>query len=371
MTELKLSPIEDIIEDARKGKMFILVDDESRENEGDLIIPAEKADANAINFMAKHGRGLICLALTAERVRELDLPLMPSRHDMADRTAFTVSIEARHGVSTGISASDRAKTIADAIDKKKGASDIITPGHVFPLISRDGGVLVRAGHTEAAVDVARISGHTAAGVVCEVMNDDGTMARLSDLVEFASKHKLKIAKIADLISYRLKHDSIVRKEKTMDINSNYGGQFKLHTYIDGINNVEHFALVKGDINVKEPIHVRVHVLNVAVDVLGSNEESGSKLHKSMELISQKKRGVVVLVRDTDATVILQQEIQGEKNLRNGNIGDLRVYGIGAQILADLKVSEMILISNIEWANIVGLEGYSLKVVDQIPIQADS
>ena len=265
-----ISPIEDVIEEARNGRLFILVDDEDREDEGDLVIPAQMATPAVINFMAKHGRGLICLALTRQRVEQLRLPLMPQQNASRLRTAFTVSIEAREGVTTGISAPDRARTIATAIDPSKGPDDIETPGHIFPLMARDGGVLVRTGHTEAAVDIARLAGLNPSGVICEIMNDDGTMARREDLVRFAQFHGLKIATIADLIAYRRRHDRIVERRLETVFESKYGGHFKMHIYVNTVAHVEHIALVKGDIATPEPVPVRMHALNVLDDVLGSS-----------------------------------------------------------------------------------------------------
>ena len=257
-----LSSIEEIIEAARKGYMFVLVDDEDRENEGDLVIPAEKTTPDAINFMAKHGRGLICLALAAERIRELNLPLMGSRNQSRLETAFTVSIEAREGVTTGISAADRAQTIAVAIDPSKGAKDIVSPGHVFPLIAREGGVLTRAGHTEAAVDIAKLAGLNSSGVICEIMNDDGTMARLPDLMTFAEAHDLKIGSIADLIAYRRRNEVLIERAAEMEILSRHGGKFRMIIYQNRITGVEHVALVKGDPRKPGPVPVRMHALNV-------------------------------------------------------------------------------------------------------------
>ena len=262
-----LSAIEDIIDDARNGRMFILVDDEERENEGDLVIPAQMATPDAINFMAKHGRGLICLALTAKRSEELGLQLMGRRNQSRHQTAFTVSIEAREGVTTGISAPDRARTVSVAIDPERGADDIVTPGHIFPLVAREGGVLVRTGHTEASVDIARLAGLNPSGVICEIMNEDGTMARLTDLIPFAQFHGLKIGTIADLIAYRLRHDRIVERMAETVLHSRYGGEFKLYVYVNTIGQAEHVALVKGDISTPEPVMVRMHATNL-FDVLG-------------------------------------------------------------------------------------------------------
>lgn len=363
-----LSNIEEIIEDAKNGRMFILVDDEDRENEGDLVIPAEKADADAINFMAKHGRGLICLAMTGDRIDHLGLPLMTTHNASRHETAFTISIEAREGVTTGISAADRALTVGVAIAEQSSRQDIATPGHVFPLRARDGGVLVRAGHTEASVDVARLAGLNPSGVICEIMNEDGTMARLPDLVDYAKRLDLKIATIADLIAYRRKHDRIVEKKATTKLNSIYGGQFDMTVYTNSVEYAEHVALVKGDITTDEPVLVRMHALNVLDDVLGDHEAGKEKeLHNAMRHVAEVGRGVIVLLREPQPSS-LSERVQDHAKGRKPS-GQLRDYGIGAQILLDLGIREMILLSNSERRNIVGLEGYGLSIVDQQPIPA--
>jgi len=358
-----LSPIEDVIEDARNGRMFILVDDEDRENEGDLIIPAQMATPDAINFMAKHGRGLICLSMTGKRIKELGIPLMASNNQERHQTAFTVSIEAREGVTTGISAHDRARTIAVAIDPTKGSPDIVTPGHVFPLMARDGGVLVRAGHTEAAVDVARLAGLNPAGVICEIMNEDGTMARLPDLVGFAQTHGLKVATIADLIAYRRRYDRIIHRAVETDIDTMFGGAFKLYVYINVVEYAEHIALVKGDISAPGPVPVRMHAINVFDDLLGAKSGHTGMLHGAMEMISKLERGVIVLIRDTKATIVSDILMRGRK----GGVRELRDYGVGAQILVDLGVKELTLLSNTQNKHIIGLEGYGLKIIDVMHI----
>lgn len=363
------SPIEEIIDAARNGKMFVLVDDEDRENEGDLIIPAQMATPDAINFMAKHGRGLICLALSRERVEQLRLPLMAQHNESRLQTAFTVSIEARDGITTGISASDRARTIAVAIDATKGPHDIVTPGHIFPLMARDGGVLVRTGHTEAAVDIARLAGLIPAGVICEIMNDDGSMARRSDLIAFAQRHGLKVATIADLIAYRRRHDRIVERRVSADFTSAHGGDWNMHIYINKIAYAEHIALVKGDLRTPEPVLVRMHAVNVLDDALG-NLRSGraGMLQGAMEIIGKAGRGVVVLLREPMPTA-LSERVRGF--LATGKtVPQLRDYGIGAQILLDLGVRDMILLSNTA-QTIVGLEGYGLSVVERRPIVLES
>jgi 3,4-dihydroxy 2-butanone 4-phosphate synthase/GTP cyclohydrolase II len=357
-----LSPIGEIVEDARRGRMFILVDDEDRENEGDLVIPAQFCDAEAVNFMAKHGRGLICLALLRKRCEELGLPLMAQGNEPRLSTAFTVSIEAREGVTTGISAGDRARTIGVAIDPASSRNDIVTPGHIFPLMARDGGVLVRAGHTEAAIDIARLAGLNPSGVICEIMNDDGSMARLPDLVAFAQRHGLKVGKIADLIAYRLKHDRLVERDLAASFTSRYGGDFRLQVYVNVLDGVEHVALVKGDVTTPGPVLVRVHAVNLLEDLLGEGESGrGDQLHRAMEVIGRAGRGVVVLLREPSPTSItdrLKERLGHEPHKPR----DLRVYGIGAQILADLGVHDMVLLSN-TGRTIVGLEGYDLRVVE--------
>ena len=361
-----LTDADEIVEEFRRGRMVILVDDEGRENEGDLVIPAELADAEAINFMAKNGRGLICLAMTAQRVHELDLPLMARTNESRHQTAFTVSIEARQGVTTGISAADRAQTIKVAIDPAKGKSDIGSPGHVFPLIARDGGVLVRAGHTEASVDLARMAGYKPAGVICEIMNDDGTMARLPDLVKFAQFHNLKIATIADLIAHRRRTETIVKRTHEIDFESRYGGDFRLIVYVNQVEYAEHIALVKGDVTDGGPVHVRMHSLNVLADLLGDQPDHGSQLHAAMTEIGRRGRGVVVLIREARPTA-LSDIVERRLGVQEKQTVELRDYGTGAQILLDLGVKDMILLSNSTRRNIVGLEGYGLSVSDVLPI----
>jgi 3,4-dihydroxy 2-butanone 4-phosphate synthase/GTP cyclohydrolase II len=365
MTHSKfLSPIEDIIADARDGKMFILVDDETRENEGDLVIPAQFATPAAINFMAKYGRGLICLSMTHERVESLGLNLMARDNNSRHKTAFTVSIEAREGVTTGISAADRAHTIQVAIDPSKTVSDIASPGHVFPLVARDGGVLVRAGHTEAAVDISRLAGLNPSGVICEIMNDDGTMARMPDLIEFAKKHELKIATIADLISYRRRSEKLVKRVVESDFHSEFGGEsgsdWRIIIYTSTTEYSEHIALVKGKINSNSPTLVRMHSLNLLHDMLGDKHpSSSSNIRPAMEYINKQGSGVIVLIREPIRTAVsdkLRLRIGEEPH----SPADLRDYGIGAQILLDLGVKDMILLSNSK-RTIVGLEGYGLTI----------
>ncbi len=361
-----LSPSEEIIEEARNGRMFILVDDEDRENEGDLVIPAQMATPEAINFMAKHGRGLICLALTPDRVGELGLELMARRNETRHETAFTISIEARDGVTTGISAPDRAHTIATAIDPTKGREDIVTPGHIFPLVARDGGVLVRTGHTEAAVDLARLAGLNPSGVICEIMNDDGSMARRDDLIAFAQHHGLKIATISDLVAYRRRYDRIVERQVETTLVSRFGGEFQMAIYVNKVAYAEHIALWKGDLAGDGPALVRMHALNVLDDVLGDAASGkGGELQTAMRMISEAGRGVVVLIREPNQKS-LSQRVRARLGEEASAPGELRDYGVGAQILLDLGVRDMILLSNTQ-RNIVGLEGFGLSVVEQRPI----
>ncbi len=358
---LALSSIEEVVEDARNGRMFILVDAEERENEGDLVIPAQMATPDAINFMAKHGRGLICLALNSERAKQLHLELMPRSNRARHSTAFTVSIEAREGISTGISAPDRAHTVSVAIDPTKDFRDITTPGHVFPLVAKDGGVLVRAGHTEAAVDMARLAGLYPAGVICEIMNDDGTMARLPDLIAFAQRHGIKIATIADLIAYRLRYDHLVRVVAETKIDSAYGGAFELKVYATTVDPAEHVALVKGEVRSGGPVLVRVHAASTLDDVLGAGGHRETLVHKAMDIIGKEGRGVVVLIRESRPDAI-SSRLSRDDNASRAGQQRLIEYGIGAQILLDLGVREMVLMSNAPSRKIVGLEGYGLKVV---------
>ncbi|KLN59358.1 3,4-dihydroxy-2-butanone 4-phosphate synthase [Kiloniella spongiae] len=361
-----LSPPEEIIEEARNGHMFILVDDENRENEGDLVIPAQMATPEAINFMAKFGRGLICLALCRERVEELGLTLMAQKNGTRHETAFTVSIEAKEGVTTGISAPDRARTISVATDPSASPDDIVTPGHVFPLVARDGGVLVRTGHTEAAVDISRLAGLNPSGVICEIMNDDGTMARRDDLIEFAQTHKLKIATIADLIAYRRKHDHLIEKTLEDKLYSKIAGKFNMAVYVNNTTYAEHIALWKGDISTDDPLLVRMHALNILDDVLIDNHSGkAGDLHNSMKMVEQEGRGVIVLIREPSPKS-LSDAIKTRLGEPVEINHDLRDYGVGAQILLDLGVQEMILLTNSE-KNIVGLDGYGLSVVEQRPI----
>lgn len=375
-----LSDIEEVIEEARNGRMFILVDDEDRENEGDLVIPAQMATPETINFMATHGRGLICLALPRERVEELGLPLMAQRNQTRLETAFTVSIEARDGVTTGISAPDRARTIAVAIDQTKGAEDIVSPGHVFPLVARPGGVLVRAGHTEAAVDIARLAGLNPSGVICEIMKEDGTMARLPDLIPFAQLHGLKIASIASLIAYRRRYDRVVERTAEFTFESRFGGAFRTYVYVNRAAYAEHLALVKGDVRSGDPVLVRMHALSVFRDVLGDLQgERVGELQRAMEIIGEEGAGVIVLIREPWSSSVVDRaegaDEAGAKGKSESGTSEkgpiqLRDYGVGAQILLDLGVRDMVLLTNSNRV-VVGLEGYGLRIADRRPIPSAS
>ena len=370
----ELSTIEEVIADAKAGKLFILVDDEDRENEGDLCVVAECATADAINFMAKYGRGLICLALTRQRTETLGLAMMDRRNESRHETAFTVSIEAREGVTTGISAHDRAHTIKTAIDPNCNERDITTPGHIFPLVGRDGGTLVRAGHTEAVIDIARAAGYdNPAGVICEIMNDDGRMARLPDLVTFAKAHGLKIASIADLIAWRRRNESLVQRMVETTVTTRIGGDWRMMIYANTISNIEHIALVKGDISGDAPVLVRMHALDLMADLLGevSEKRAGNELAAAMQMIGDAGQGVVVVLRETSTsslTAMVSQKIVAQ--IDGGSNRELRDYGVGAQILADLGVSQMVLLSNTR-PNVVSLEGYDLEIIDWQPLQRES
>jgi 3,4-dihydroxy 2-butanone 4-phosphate synthase / GTP cyclohydrolase II len=363
-----LVPIEEIIEEARNGRMYILVDDEDRENEGDLIIPAQMATPDAINFMATHGRGLICLAMAKSRVDQLGLELMSRANGTRHETAFTTSIEAREGVTTGISAADRARTISVAIDASKGADDIVTPGHVFPLIARDGGVLVRTGHTEAAVDVSRLAGLNPSGVICEIMKDDGTMARMDDLIVFARLHGLKMGTIRDLIAYRRKHDHLIEKRAEMRFVSRWGGDWKAITFFNKATGDETMALVKGHIVPDRPTLVRMHTMSMFVDVFGEDNERAGLLSRSMEAIAAEGSGVLVLINKPMRGIVsrfMELRAQG-KGAGDPQVEELRDYGGGAQILSELGVHDMILLTNTHHT-LIGLDGYGLSIIGERPI----
>ena len=348
-----ISSVEEIIEDARNGRMFVLIDHEDRENEGDLVIPAQMATPDAINFMATHGRGLICLALTSDRVDQLGLELMSTNNSSRHETAFTISIEAREGVTTGISAHDRARTVAVAIDASKGPSDLATPGHVFPLRARSGGVLVRAGHTEAAVDIARLAGLNSSGVICEIMNEDGTMARLPELISFAQRHGLKIGTISDLIAYRRRNDNLVRSGELTKILSEFGGEWDMRVYEDETHGDQHIVLSKGDLTGDTPVLVRMHAMDPMLDIVGIGPKGrADEFGAAMEIVAEEGRGVVVLLRDTAMKI---------ENNDNASPRTLRQYGLGAQILSSLGLSKLELLTNSPTPKVVGLEAYGLEI----------
>ncbi len=368
-----LSTIDEVIADAKAGKLFILVDDEDRENEGDLCVIGEYATAESINFMAKYGRGLICLALTRLRTEQLGLTMMERRNESRHETAFTISIEAREGVTTGISAADRALTIKTAINPASGERDITTPGHIFPLVARDGGTLVRAGHTEAVVDISRACGsEMPSGVICEIMKDDGEMARLPDLIGFAEKHDLKIASIADLIAWRRRNESLVQRTVETSITTRVGGDWRMVIYANNVSNIEHIVLVKGDISSGDPVLVRMHALDLMADLLGevSDKRAGDELTKAMVAIADLGRGVVVVLRESIAAS-LSSTVSQKLNLVSDMPAnrDLRDYGVGAQILTDLGIRKMILLSDTR-PNVVSLEGYDLEITDWQPIHQE-
>lgn len=360
-----IATTEEIIAEARSGRMYILVDHEDRENEGDLVIPAEFADAAAVNFMATHGRGLICLPMTAERVETLGLPMMAVNNSSRHETAFTVSIEAREGVSTGISAADRALTIATAINEQKTAADIATPGHVFPLRARKGGVLVRAGHTEAAVDISRLAGLHPSGVICEIMKEDGTMARLPDLVEFARTHDMKIGTISDLIAYRHKHDNLIHEVRREQVVSSHGGAWDMAIYADQITGTEHVVLSKGDITDGAPVLARTHALDALEDVLGiglepSKDGPTGKLPRAMEIIANEGRGAVFLFRQPRPR--LASEMEEDDTPRT-----IKHTGLGAQIMSYMGLHELILLTDSPDTRYLGLDAYGISIVGTRPI----
>ncbi len=366
MTNKFLSPIEEIIEDARNGKMFILVDDEDRENEGDLIIPAQMATPDTINFMAKYGRGLICLTIDTKRASELGLPLMSQNNRSRHKTAFTVSIEAKDGITTGISAPDRAHTISVAISESRGKDDLVSPGHVFPIVAKPGGVLVRAGHTEASVDISRIAGLNPSAVICEIMKDDGTMARLPDLIEFSKNKGLKIAAIRDLIAYRLRHDQLVERSVETEIFTSSGNKWKFVAFKNILSDAQHLVLVLGDLDTSQPVLVRMHALNIFQDLFPEDSPRSGQLVRAMNSIEDKGSGVVVIIRDHGGKGL--ENLIKERNNPQKNDKDqtLRSYGIGAQILRELGIKNVKLLTNSK-SNLVGIDGFGVKIIDRIPI----
>ena len=363
-----LSTIEDVIADAKAGKLFILVDDEDRENEGDLCVVGECATADAINFMAKYGRGLICLALTRQRTEHLGLSMMERRNESRHETAFTVSIEAREGVTTGISAHDRARTISVAIDPAMSERDITTPGHIFPLVARDGGTLVRAGHTEAVIDIAKAAGFPPNGVICEIMKDDGTMARLPDLVEFAQAHGLKIGAIADLIAWRRMNETLVTRVTETAIETEFGGSWRLIIYRNDVTDVEHIVLQKGEILPDIPVMVRMHALDLMVDLFGRSHRSRShgELQRAMKKIAEAGTGVIVLLREASSSSLSEMVNKQARAASDAQSPELRDYGVGAQILNDLNITNMVLLTNSK-PNVIGLEGYGLHIDGWQPV----
>lgn len=379
MDKYRFNTIYEAVDDIAKGKIVILVDDEDRENEGDLCMAAEKITPEAVNFMTRYGRGLVCLTLTPERVEELNLPMMTEDNTSPFGTAFTVSVEAKKGVTTGISAADRATTIKTAIDPKAGPEDLVRPGHVFPLRARPGGVLQRAGQTEGSVDLARLSGLYPAGVICEIMNDDGTMARVPELIEFANKQNLKIVTIKDLIKYRMRTELFVKRLVSIKMPTEYGGEFNAIAYSNEIDNNIYIALVKGEIKPGDEVLVRVHSQCLTGEVFGSKRcDCGEQLHRAMEMINREGKGVILYVRQEGRGIGLMNKLKAyelqdkgldtvEANIKLGFRPDLRDYGIGAQVLVDLGVRKMKLMTN-NPKKIVGLEGYGLKVVERVPIE---
>ena len=354
-----MSPTEDIIEEARAGRIFILVDHEDRENEGDLVVAAEFATPEAINFMARHGRGLICLPMTSERIEHLGLPMMAVNNSSRHETPFTVSIEAREGVSTGISAPDRAHTVATAINEQNTMSALATPGHIFPLRARTGGVLVRAGHTEAAVDIARLAGLKPAGVICEIMKADGTMARLPDLIEFAQEHGLKIGTISDLIAYRHKHDNLVREVRRESVEAHIGGAWDMRIFADEMSGTEHIVLVKGDLNDGAPVLARTHALNALEDVLGIGGAPAGKLRSAMQIIADEGRGAIFLFRQPRPELAEELDEDGPRTVKH--------TGLGSQIMSTMGIHELILVTDNPETRYLGLDAYGISITGTRPL----
>ncbi|WP_415401889.1 3,4-dihydroxy-2-butanone-4-phosphate synthase [Tateyamaria sp. SN3-11] len=357
-----ISPIEEIIAEARQGRMFILVDHEDRENEGDLIIPSNFATPEAVNFMATHGRGLICVTMPSERIDELGLPMMAMHNSSRHETAFTVSVEAREGVTTGISAGDRALTIATLVNPQATPADLATPGHVFPLRARKGGVLVRAGHTEAGCDVARLAGHYPSSVICEIMKEDGSMARLPDLVEYAKTHGLKIGTISDLISYRRRHDNLVVETDRRLVTSQHGGEWMMRIYTDQTHGIEHVTLAKGDLSTEDPVLVRTHALTEITDILGLSDRPVGELPRAMEIIAKEGRGVVCLFREPRKSLFAEEEA-GPRIVKN--------TGLGAQMLSNMGLTRLILLTDSPRTTYMGIDAYGLEIVGTRPIMGDT